>query len=101
MEMQIGKWGNSLAVRLPRDLTERYKLKEGDMLKTDGIERDLEAEEAAERKRVREEALRQMADAKWVLPPEWKFDREEANWRPAMDRWKRGSEHRDLCANHR
>ena len=28
--MQVSKWGNSLAVRLPRALVEALKLKEGD-----------------------------------------------------------------------
>ncbi len=32
MKMQIGKWGNSLAVRLPRDIVERFHLKEGDSI---------------------------------------------------------------------
>jgi antitoxin MazE len=28
--MQVGKWGNSLAVRLPASVVERLDLKEGD-----------------------------------------------------------------------
>ena len=28
--MQVGKWGNSLAVRLPASVVERLALKEGD-----------------------------------------------------------------------
>lgn len=32
MQLQIGKWGNSLAVRLPIALTQKGALKEGDML---------------------------------------------------------------------
>ncbi len=30
MKMQIGKWGNSLAVRLPRVVVLKHNLKEGD-----------------------------------------------------------------------
>lgn len=32
MRLQIGKWGNSLAVRLPTALTQKALLKEGDVL---------------------------------------------------------------------
>ncbi len=38
--MQVAKWGNSLAVRLPADLVRELGLKEGDqidLLKADGI----------------------------------------------------------------
>ena len=30
MELQIGKWGNSLAVRIPNDVVRRLNLREGD-----------------------------------------------------------------------
>ncbi len=43
MKMQIGRWGNSLAVRLPKALVERLKLKEGDEIDTSLIEKALEA----------------------------------------------------------
>ncbi len=32
MTMQVAKWGNSLAVRLPRALVEALRLKEGDRI---------------------------------------------------------------------
>lgn len=32
MELQIGKWGNSLAMRLPADLVRRLGLREGDSI---------------------------------------------------------------------
>jgi len=35
MRLQIGKWGNSLAVRLPAALTQKASLKEGDMLEAE------------------------------------------------------------------
>ena len=38
--MQVAKWGNSLAVRLPADLVRELGLKEGDqidLLKDDGV----------------------------------------------------------------
>jgi len=35
MRLQIGKWGNSLAIRLPSALTQQAALKEGDYLEAD------------------------------------------------------------------
>lgn len=32
MRLQIGKWGNSLAIRLPTALSQQVMLKEGDVL---------------------------------------------------------------------
>jgi antitoxin MazE len=87
MNMHIGKWGNSLAVRLPRELVDKYNLKEGGSLPTTGLEADLETEQAEAVKARREAALAEIRKGRIVLPPDWKFDREEANWRPAMDRW--------------
>jgi antitoxin MazE len=87
MKMQIGKWGNSLAVRLPRELVERFNLKEGDAIDADGIEAALEARRAQEVQARRDAALKEISKGRISLPPDWKFDREEANWRPWMDKW--------------
>lgn len=81
MKIQIGRWGNSLAVRLPKELVERYGLKEGVEIDSGIIEQALEANRGAERQRLREQALADIAAAHWTLPPDWKFDREEANAR--------------------
>jgi antitoxin MazE len=35
LRLQVGKWGNSLAVRLPAALTRQTSLKEGDYLDAD------------------------------------------------------------------
>lgn len=76
--MQVSKWGNSLAVRLPRALVEALKLKEGD---------DIEITVAGTRQfvvsndRKREEALKKLRALRRPLPPGFKFDREEANAR--------------------
>jgi len=35
LRLQVGKWGNSLAVRLPSTLTQQVSLKEGDYLDAD------------------------------------------------------------------
>jgi antitoxin MazE len=76
--MQVSKWGNSLAVRLPRAIVEALKLKEGD---------DIEIIVAGTRQfdvsrdRKREEALKRLRALRAPLPPGFKFDREEANAR--------------------
>jgi antitoxin component of MazEF toxin-antitoxin module len=64
MKMQIGRRGNSLAVRLPKELVERYGLKEGAELDSAAIEQALEAASGAERQRVREEALKRIAETR-------------------------------------
>jgi antitoxin MazE len=87
MKMQIGKWGNSLAVRLPREIVDRFGLKEGDAIGTEGIEAALEAAQAQDIEARRDAAIEEMSKRAFALPPDWKFDREEANWRPWMDKW--------------
>jgi antitoxin MazE len=76
--MQVSKWGNSLAVRLPRAIVEALKLKEGD-----DIEITVAGTRAFEvsRDRKREEALKRLRELRGLLPAGFKFDREEANAR--------------------
>jgi antitoxin MazE len=77
--MQVSKWGNSLAVRLPKELVEQLGLKEGDDLNvvaaTDGT---IEVETREDQRRW---ALERIAARNWTLPPDYKFDRDEANER--------------------
>jgi antitoxin MazE len=76
--MQISKWGNSLAIRLPASVVEALKLKEGDE-----VEVHVVGERAFDiaRDRSRERALRRIQALRKELPPDWKFDRDEANAR--------------------
>lgn len=76
MKMQIGKWGNSLAVRLPREIVERFNLKEGDAIDGELFSRALRRAEM-----TREEALQRIVELQRPLPDDYKFDREEANAR--------------------
>jgi antitoxin MazE len=77
--MQVSKWGNSLAVRLPKKLVQTLGLKEGDELNIvaarDGA---LEVETEADRRR---RALARMKARDWVSPAGFRFDRDEANER--------------------
>jgi antitoxin MazE len=76
--MQVAKWGNSLAVRLPAAVVEALELKEGDDVtlhvlgaRTMAVEKTPSADELFERvRRLRHK-----------LPSDVKFDRLEANER--------------------
>jgi antitoxin MazE len=76
--MQVGKWGNSLAIRLPAAIVEMLQLKEGDEIEIEVAgPRDLRVE----RDRTREDALAQLRALARPLPPGWRFSRDEANER--------------------
>ena len=76
--MQVAKWGNSLAVRIPQAVVEALKLKEGDEIEiTVAGARRFEIA----RDRRREEALKRLRALRRPLPQGFKFDRDEANQR--------------------
>jgi len=76
--MQVGKWGNSLAVRLPASVVQTLGLREGD---------EIEIEIAGERRfnvsrdRSRERALARLRDLQRPLPAGFRFSRDDANER--------------------
>ena len=76
--MQVAKWGNSLAVRLPAAVVEALRLKEGDEIE---IHVAGKREFAVARKPSREDFLSRLRAFRGRLPPDFKFDREEANAR--------------------
>jgi antitoxin MazE len=76
--MQVSKWGGSLVVRLPKALVEKMGLRAGDELDiVDVAERTLIVQKEDRRKT----ALQRLASLNWTLPPDYKFDRDEANER--------------------
>lgn len=76
--MQIAKWGNSLAVRLPKQVVEELGLKEGDDIQiTPTGKKAL----TITRDTTREEALKRLLASNWKIPADFKFDREEAHAR--------------------
>jgi antitoxin MazE len=76
--MQVSKWGNSLAVRLPATVVEALDLKEGDEIEISVAgKRDFKVA----RDRSTERALDQLRQMKWSFPPDFKFNREEINER--------------------
>jgi antitoxin MazE len=76
--MQVSKWGNSLAIRLPAAVVEALNLKAGDDI---NITVAGKKEFAVERKPTREEMFERIMAMGRPLPPGFKFDREEANAR--------------------
>jgi antitoxin MazE len=76
--MQVSKWGNSLAIRLPVAVVEALELKEGD---------DIEIRVAGKRSfdvtrdQSRQRALARLRKLRRPFPPGFVFDREEANER--------------------
>ncbi len=76
--MQVSKWGNSLAVRLPAVVVEALDLKEGDEIEISvAAKRDFRVA----RDRSKERALKQLRRMKWAFPPGFKFNRNEINER--------------------
>lgn len=76
--MQVAKWGNSLAVRLPAAVVEALGLSEGDEIEI------LVAEArrfTVARKAGRNELLKRLRAFRGRLPADFKFDRDEANAR--------------------
>jgi antitoxin MazE len=76
--MLVAKWGNSLAIRLPSAVIEALKLKEGDDIEIHVVDA---REWAITRKPGRDDLLRRLRTFRGRLPPDFKFDREEANAR--------------------
>lgn len=76
--MQVSKWGNSLAVRLPAKVVEILDLKEGDQIEV----RIAGAREfEIDRDRTRERALARLRKLRRPLPAGFSFNRVEANER--------------------
>jgi antitoxin MazE len=76
--MQVAKWGNSLAVRLPSEVVEALNLKEGDQIQI----RIANAREfEVRRDPSREKALARLRRLRRPLPRGFVFDRADANAR--------------------
>jgi antitoxin MazE len=76
--MQVSKWGNSLALRLPASVVEMLELKEGDQIEV-RIAGSREFE--IERDRSRERAIERLRHLRRPLPAGFRFSRAEANER--------------------
>jgi antitoxin MazE len=76
--MRVSKWGNSLAVRIPADLAEELKLKEGDEIRMFPLR---ESEYLIKRQMTRQEAIEAIRKAGSPLPKGFRFNRLEAHSR--------------------
>ena len=76
--MQVAKWGNSLAVRLPAAVVEALDLREGDQ-----IEIEVAGRHAFEVSKApgRRELVARLRKFRGRLPATFRFDRLEANER--------------------
>ncbi len=74
--MQVSRWGNSLAVRLPTAVVEALAIKEGEEVEIHVVgERSIEIS----RKPGRTELLARLRKYRGRLPADFRFDRLEAN----------------------
>lgn len=78
--MQVSKWGNSLAVRLPSSIVKALDLKEGDDI-TLHIVNVNERRFAIEKKTERGQLIARLRALRGTIPSDFKFDRIEANER--------------------
>jgi len=76
--MQVAKWGNSLAVRLPAAVVEALELKEGDQIEI-RVAGSREFEVSRDQSRLR--ALDTLRKLRRPFPAGFVFDREDANER--------------------
>lgn len=76
--MQVAKWGNSLAIRLPAAVVEALALEEGDEIEIH-VAGTRKFEVA--RKPAASELLKRLRAFRGRLPADFKFDRDEVNAR--------------------
>ena len=74
VQMQVAKWGNSLAVRLPAAVVEALDLKEGDDIE---IRIAGKREFEVDRDRTKERALSRLRRLRRPLPAGFSFSRED------------------------
>lgn len=76
--MQVARWGNSLAIRLPAAVVDALKLKEGDEIEIHVVGAK---QFGVARKPGREELLKRLRAFRGRLPADFRFDRDQANAR--------------------
>ena len=76
--MRVSKWGDSLAVRLPKAVVDELGLKAGDRLEVVSATRE---RLAVARDESRRRALKRMRARALPIPPGYALDRNDANTR--------------------
>ncbi len=84
--MKVARWGNSLAVRIPAEMAGSMGLKEGDNVEVilkhaDGFEDNLDRLVEMNALVRHDAAMARIRARKWVLPPDWKIDRNDPDER--------------------
>jgi antitoxin MazE len=73
--MKVAKWGNSLAIRIPKDVAATLGISEGDEVQLTPAEKPVIG---IARQMSREEALDRLGRFQGLLPPGYKFKRSDA-----------------------
>jgi antitoxin MazE len=73
--MQVAKWGNSLAVRLPKALVDALGLKEGDEVEIRAVDRNTFELSTAP---TVEQILAEIRKFRGVVPADYKWNRHDA-----------------------
>ncbi len=76
--MQVGRWGNSLAIRIPAAVADALGLKDGDEVRIEAA--DARTFRIA-RDTSRDDALEALRALGWTLPENYRFSRDDANER--------------------
>ena len=76
--MQVSKWGNSLAIRLPSAVVKALNLKAGDDIEIRALDAGVVG---VLRNEERDAAILRLRSLRGSLPLDYKFDRDEANAR--------------------
>jgi antitoxin MazE len=75
LTMKVARWGNSLAIRIPKDVAEALGISEGDEVQLAPAEKPVIG---IARQMSREEALERLDRFQGLLPPGYKFKRSDA-----------------------
>jgi antitoxin MazE len=84
--MKLAKWGNSLAIRIPSDVVEELGLSPNDEAQIRVTGRH---SFEVVRSRSRQEAIEAIRKLARPLPPDYKFNREDANDRELARQFER------------
>lgn len=74
MGVKVAEWGNSLAIRIPKDVVEALDLHKGDEIEV-RVTGDGSLEVARDDRRAK--AIAKIKELARPLPPGWKFSRDE------------------------
>ena len=80
METKIQKWGNSLAVRLPKDITKKLALREGSVVAVSEDKRRIIVQNVPQKKAPLTELVKQITPKNLHSEIEWDDPRGMETW---------------------